>query len=479
MDPKIVIIGAGVAGIAAARKLLERGFRNILVLEAENRIGGRIQTIPFGANVVDLGAQWCHGEGTNAVYQLARQYNLLQVAKVNYHRFDCIQSNGESVPTQLTDYLIVLIKGILKAAEVDFKNPNGISLGAYLSKRYAELLDDPKNSHIDREIASQFLEMYMKFECSYTAADSLSDISGFGYCTYLETEGNQHLSWKNKGFSTLLDILMGKYNGDTIGRLLKRRILLKKKVKKILWNAGENSKVLIKCENEDVIEADHVICTVSLGVLKECHKHLFSPELPLHNLRAIESLKLGTVNKLFLEFEKAFWPINWNGFNLLWSEEDLTRITQSKDRWLEDVFGFYPVDYQPNVLCGWILGENARYVESLPENEILDGLMFLLRKFLGWNVPCPLRFKPTKWYTNSNFRGSYSYFTLKAEQAGVTPADLARPVSRHSAALPVLLFAGEATHESYYSTVHGAIETGWREANRIASFYPARNKSHL
>lgn len=77
----------------------------------------------------------CHGEGTNAVYQLARQYNLLQVAKVNYHRFDCIQSNGESVPTQLTDYLIVLIKGILKAAEVDFKNPNGISLGAYLSKR--------------------------------------------------------------------------------------------------------------------------------------------------------------------------------------------------------------------------------------------------------------------------------------------------------------------------------------------------------
>lgn len=78
----------------------------------------------------------------------------------------------------------------------------------FVKNRYAELLDDPKNSHIDREIASQFLEMYMKFECSYTAADSLSDISGFGYCTYLETEGNQHLSWKDKGFSTLLDILM-------------------------------------------------------------------------------------------------------------------------------------------------------------------------------------------------------------------------------------------------------------------------------
>lgn len=50
-------------------------------------------------------------------------------------------------------------------------------------------------------------------------------------------------------------------------------------------------------------------------------------------------------------------------------------------------------------------------------------------------------------------------------------AHLAKPVSRHTEGPPVLLFAGEATHDHYYSTVHGAIETGWREAHRIASFY--------
>lgn len=58
MDKKIIIIGAGVSGVAAATKLLSNGFSNVTILEAENRIGGRVNTVSFGANVVDLGAQW-------------------------------------------------------------------------------------------------------------------------------------------------------------------------------------------------------------------------------------------------------------------------------------------------------------------------------------------------------------------------------------------------------------------------------------
>lgn len=57
-DKKIIIIGAGASGIAAAAKLISHGFQNVLLLEADNRIGGRIHTIPFGANVLDIGAQW-------------------------------------------------------------------------------------------------------------------------------------------------------------------------------------------------------------------------------------------------------------------------------------------------------------------------------------------------------------------------------------------------------------------------------------
>lgn len=57
-NAKIIIVGAGISGISAAAKLLENGFKNLVVLEAENRIGGRVNTIPFANSTVDLGAQW-------------------------------------------------------------------------------------------------------------------------------------------------------------------------------------------------------------------------------------------------------------------------------------------------------------------------------------------------------------------------------------------------------------------------------------
>lgn len=58
MEKHIIIVGAGASGIAAATRLVFAGFKNVLVLEAENRMGGRICTIPFGENVLDMGAQW-------------------------------------------------------------------------------------------------------------------------------------------------------------------------------------------------------------------------------------------------------------------------------------------------------------------------------------------------------------------------------------------------------------------------------------
>lgn len=58
MNKKIVIIGAGPSGFAVATKLKANGFQNIELLEAENRFGGRVHTVPFGRNVLDMGAQW-------------------------------------------------------------------------------------------------------------------------------------------------------------------------------------------------------------------------------------------------------------------------------------------------------------------------------------------------------------------------------------------------------------------------------------
>lgn len=130
------------------------------------------------------------------------------------------------------------------------------------------------------------------------------------------------------------------------------------------------------------------------SVFFPCYSHskLFNPALPPEKARAIESWQLGTVDKMLIEFEKPFWPSNWEGYALLWRENDELNFPKEK-KWLLDVIAFHPFPPQPNVLFGWITGTSARYMETLPEEEVLEGVMFLLRKFMPWNVSDSISFK--------------------------------------------------------------------------------------
>ena len=93
-----MIIGAGVSGIGAGVKLIENGFTSVVILEAENRLGGRIKTIPFGENFIELGAQWCHGQTNNAVYELAKDKNVFESDAAMFERMRFYQSDGNIVP---------------------------------------------------------------------------------------------------------------------------------------------------------------------------------------------------------------------------------------------------------------------------------------------------------------------------------------------------------------------------------------------
>lgn len=160
-------------------------------------------------------------------------------------------------------------------------------------------------------------------------------------------------------------------------------LMLNKEVHTIRYNQP-NGAAPVRMEFTDgtALEADHVICTVSLGVLKEQHARLFQPLLPMEKINAIEGLTLGTVDKIYVEFEQPFWPEGWEGFSLLWNYEELKFVREHKNNWMEDIFGFYPVDYQPNVLCGWVSGPSARRMEQTPQHEIVAGVIWLLRTFL-------------------------------------------------------------------------------------------------
>ncbi|XP_037941161.1 uncharacterized protein LOC119674108 [Teleopsis dalmanni] len=488
--PKIVIVGAGPSGIACATKLLDYGFHNVIIVEAEKRIGGRIHTIPFADNVIDLGAQWCHGEKDNIVYELAYKHNLLESTGDVYESYECIRSNREVVPESISQRLKDIVNDSLVTRQMELRNCSG-SLGSYITNKFYEALRRPENSDIDIAIAKEFFENYQKFENSVEASDTLDEVSGRGYLEYWECDGDILLNWKDKGYIEFLNLLMKSKDLGTEHGLLDKRIILEKRVKQIYWNRNDSC-VDVKCEDGENFLADHVILTVSLGVLKDQHLSLFEPKLPVEKQRAIDGLAFGTVNKIFIEFPVQFWPNNWTGFTLLWREEDIDEIRGTARAWLEDVFGFYCVNYQPKILSGWIIGVNGRHMETLPEEEVLAGCMYLFRKFLTWNIPDPVNFKTSTWYTNENFRGSYSFRSMFTEEIGTSARELAQPLTvvvtnprlqndsdnndetisaQSRCDKPIIQFAGEATSDHYYSTVHGAVEAGWREARRLAQFY--------
>lgn len=97
-------------------------------------------------------------------------------------------------------------------------------------------------------------------------------------------------------------------------------MLLKKEVSKISWD--DVSSCVVDCSDGSTYQADHVIVTVSLGVLKEKHKELFQPELPLYKQHTIKGLSIGKINKIFLRFPSRWWSNDCFGFCFIWDESD-------------------------------------------------------------------------------------------------------------------------------------------------------------
>uniref|UniRef100_T1GYJ5 Amine oxidase domain-containing protein n=1 Tax=Megaselia scalaris TaxID=36166 RepID=T1GYJ5_MEGSC len=425
---RIVIIGAGASGISAATKLVSFGFKNIIILEAQDRIGGRIYTIPFGDNFIDMGAQWCHGEKDNVVYELVKDKGYLDTTGNIYEDYEVIRSNGEKISDKTSEKLKEIIDIYLLDKKKDLPGFGG-SLASYLRDKFLKTLKYPEYSDIDRKVAEEFLKFYHKYEVSMECCDSLFDVSGEGHLDYWNCEGDIGLNWKDKGFTMILRSLLNS-NGTDFG-ILNKKIFLRKEVTDILWDPTG----------------------------------------------AIQGLGVGTVNKAFIHFEERWWDKDWCGFCILWREDDLKDIRESEFFWLEDVFGFYTVKYQPNVLSSWITGTSAKYVESLPKQKQMEGFIYLLERFLKRRIPKPIDFIATSWYTNKFIKMSYSHRSMETDHLKTGASELAEPILSPNGR-PLLQFAGEATHNHYYSTVHGAVESGWREADRLNQYY-SDTKSHL
>ena len=163
-----------------------------------------------------------------------------------------------------------------------------------------------------------------------------------------------------------------------LSRAFISRISFQSSVCNTPFTARQYPNVLIECENGEKFYTDYVICTVPLGFLK-AKPTLFNPPLPKIKTDAMDRLNFGTVNKIYLEYDKPFLSPSISEVILLWDRVD--ESVEMKDKWFKKIYSFSKVS--ETVLLGWISGKEAQFMETLKMNVVADVCTATLRKFLN------------------------------------------------------------------------------------------------
>ncbi len=411
----VIVIGAGISGLAAAKKLKDKGF-NVIVLEAQEKIGGRIRTDRSLGIAFDEGASWIHGPKGNPITNLASQ------ADANTYLTDddslkVFDNNGTAYSDAFLDAQYTQFENALNAVR---------SIGTQ-SQSFLEVFNSLYPTQENNRLWKYMLSAYLEF-------DTGGDISTLSSKYFDDDEA----------FSGKDVIVTNGY--DKIANLLGQGldIRLNSRVTEVNYTS---IKSLVNV-NGDSVEADYVIVSVPLGVLKN-NSVFFNPTLPIDKQGAIKNTKMGNVNKFLFSWNTPFWEtdVQYIGY---------TPDTKGKFNYFMNMLKFLPTT---NSLMTFAFGDYATVTESLSDGEIISEVMAQLKTIYGNSIPTPTNMLRTKWGKNINTFGAYSF-----APNGTTSTDfdtMAKEISNK------LFFAGEHTIRDYRGTVHGAYLSGIREADKI------------
>ena len=421
----VIVVGAGIAGLAAASRLQSFGY-TVTVLEGRDRIGGRIHTDRGWGVPVELGAAWVHGMDGNPVMDLALHGDLETVI-TDYENLWLYDTKGvvledddqvelEEQFWEALDEVEELVEQMDEADEADISLQTALDI--VLSKWELSAQD---RRELDYAIASLIEHEY--------AADS-ADLSAYYWDEGEEFDGEDCLF--PQGYDQLVTAIAKDLD-----------IRLGQTVQTVEY---EQTGVRVQCDDA-TFEADYAIVTVPLGVLK-AGSITFSPALPDGKQQAIQRLGMGVLNKVVLRFSKVFWEK---------SAEVIGYIPKKKGEWVE-FFNLHPITGKP-ILVGFNAGSYAKALEDWADEKIVAAAMQTLRTIYGAKVPDPTDYAITRWGSDPFAQGAYSFLATHATDEDYDA--LAEPMGDR------LFFAGEATSRQYAATVHGALLSGWREADRI------------
>ncbi|CBI27910.3 unnamed protein product, partial [Vitis vinifera] len=466
--PRIVIIGAGMAGLTAANKLYtSTGFKDLFelcVVEGGTRIGGRINTSQFGGDRIEMGATWIHGIVGSPIHKMAQELHSLE----SDQPWECMDGYLDS-PTTMAEGGFELGPSTVDPVSTLFKKLMDFSQG--------KLIEDSVCSEELSLLEEAIFAMHESTQRTYTSAGDLSTLDYDAESEYIMFPGEEVTI--AKGYLSIIEALASVLPAGLIQ--------LGREVTKIEW---QPEPVKLHFCDGSTMSADHVIVTVSLGVLKAgiCgDSGLFNPPLPSFKTEAISRLGYGVVNKLFVQLSPSHdhegKKLNKFPFlQMVFHRSDSELRHQKIPWWMRRTASVCPIYNNSSVLLSWFAGKEALELEKMKDEEILNGVSVTVTSLLSNEVKF-IKVLKSKWGTDPLFRGSYSYVGVGS--SGEDLDSMAKPLPESSKsganACPPLqiLFAGEATHRTHYSTTHGAYFSGLREANRLLQHYNCVGVSEL
>jgi monoamine oxidase len=409
---KVVVIGGGIAGLSAASTLVRMGCK-VTLLEAKDRFGGRIHTIKDGNLIVELGAEFLHGESRTIT--------------------TAIQAAGLSTHMIPEDYQ-VFQDGQFKHVKF-LEKMNKIVNHVNTRQRdcsFEEFLDTQNLNLTDRQQAIGFVEGFHAAQPDHISAHSLRR----GEYAAEKMPGTKQ-GRINEGYGALVNFLEREIRAHG-GKLLTEAF-----VKKVRWQPGHVEISFHHGDREILVQADAVAVTLPLGVLKAGTVE-FQPPLAVKR-EAIEQLHFGNVVKVVFEFRERWWP-------------DFGFVVAP-----DEIFPTWWTDPRGTILTGWAGGPKAdlllKYSPAQLEQFGLKTLALLFPAQAGKISAQFISAHTFNWAKDPCTRGAYSYLPINGLDL---PKLLGAPIA------DTLFFAGEATvTDAQTGTVFSAFETGLRAGREL------------
>ena len=426
---RVLVVGAGMAGLTVANALSHAGV-DCVVLEARDRIGGRLHTVDLSGCPIDLGGSWIHMPDGNPMSAFARLASVSCGSAdpvPEMAGYDC--GEGRRLPTAETSDLLGLY------LEEFPQQAGGLLAGLGPDASMAEAIEAfvaaagraPGPARRARQM------LYAGIEAE--SADLAERQSLRWMWNELEYGGSYFGDAPNGGYRRLVDAMASGVE-----------VRLGRAVSEIAVSPGGVRAVTADGAAE---EGSHVVVTVPLGVLKRGLPRFF-PALPPERVAAIGRLGFGRFEKVALRFAEPFWRDA--GF------PHLMLFPRDPGEWMvwvmgQDAFGGAPV------LVFFVFHSAARRLAGADQDVWVRWALGILAEATGRPCPEPIAVAVTSWADDPWTGGAYTHIPPAA-----SPADadlLGEPVGGR------LLFAGEHTQSARLAYADGALTSGIREAKRL------------